>query len=251
MTSKRRRVLRGAAWIAASAAIATGLLLASGSAQAAWVSLTENGLPGHLRLLSDPDPSSLLALSPGAPVQWQIKADLDDTYSPLTIQFQRDGELAARPDGLWLQVKACDVEWQNFPAAPRCASAVTVLTSRPADSPTLGPGGISGPLAPSFTVGPMWHSVGKFLLVTMSLPDTAEARADNSLMGLTATLGVGLTVIGDQVPPPVTQPTGLAYTGSDALGTMLFGIGVLGLGVLVRSRTRRSASRHVRGAQSS
>ena len=240
MTGRRRTTLHAFGLVASIAVMATGLIMASSSAQAAWVSMTENGLPGHLSLLSDPNPADLHELSPGNPVQWQIKADLVDAYSPLTIQFERAGDLVGSPDGLWLQVRACNTEWSNFPTSPTCPSATTVLAPTPASSSSFGAAGAAGPSTPSFGAGQLWQGVGKFLLVTMSLPDTAEARADSSLMGLTATVGVGLTVLGDQVAPPASShPAGLASTGSDALGTVLVALGAVGLGVLFRLRRRR------------
>lgn len=247
MRTRRAAALRHTGAVLCIAAVSGGLLLASGSAQAAWVSLTENGLAGHLTLHSDPAPADLRLLSPGAPVQWQIRADLADPYSPLTIQFERDGDLVGRPDGLWIQVRACDTEWANFPTSPVCPSAATVVAPLPAMSSSLGATGPVTPTTPSFLVGDLWHSVGKYILITLSLPDTAQARADSSLMGLTATIGVGLTASGGNAPPVPSNPAGLASTGSDILGTVLVALGALGFGLLLRSRrgmriTRRAQS---------
>jgi hypothetical protein len=240
MRAQRKTAIRCAGVIGSLVAIVGGLLLASGSAQAAWVTIVENGLPGHLSLFSDPLPADLLELSPGAPVQWQIKADLEDAYSPLTIQFEREGNLVDRPDGLWIQVRACETEWTNFPSSPQCASAETVLAPTAANSPSLGHPGTADSSTPSYSAGALRHGVGKYLLVTLSLPDTPQARADSSLMGLTATVGIGLTVLGDQEDPGTrSHPAGLADTGADALGTVLIALGAVGLGVVFRSRRGR------------
>jgi hypothetical protein len=236
------RVFALATGLVASILVLTaGLSLSAGSAQAAWVPVDENGVPGHLSLRSDPYPASFLALSPGSVEHWQVAASLVDPIGSLSMRFERSGELVERPDGLQLQVQSCQTEWLDFPAAPHCPTAVTIFGPSPASSPSLG---VSGPLdasSPVFPIGTIRHDTGRYLLVTMSIPDTPEARADESLMGLTATLGIELTASGDLTEP---DPPGLADSGADAAAAGLLALGGLGLGglgicvLLIRRRAR-------------
>jgi hypothetical protein len=222
--------------VASLAAISLGVVLASGSAQAAWVAIAENGLPGHLSLRSDPYPAAFLDLSPGSVAQWQVEADLADPLAELAIRFERSGALVARPDGLQLQVRACASEWLDVPAAPTCPTAATVLPPTAASSSALGALGPVDASSPVFPLGELVHGAPRYLLVTMSIPDTPEARADESLMGLTAHLGLDFTAAGESADPPGSPR--LAYTGVDALGTVLLALGTLGVGLLLRSRVR-------------
>lgn len=242
MMGARGRTIRAGGIAVSVVAIVAGLMLASTSAQAVWMSVAENGILGHLSLRSDPYPANFLAMSPGSVEQWQIATSLVDPVATLTVQVQRDGELVERPDGLQLRLQSCETEWLDFPSAPHCPTAATVFGPAPASSTALGALGPIDAASPVFPLGSLTHDAGKYLLVTMSIPDTAEARADESLMGLTATVGLVFTASGDIVPAP--EPPGLADTGADATAIALLASGIAGLGILLRSvRPRRRARR--------
>lgn len=243
MKNGRRSATRVAGLLVSVAAIVGGLGLASTSAQAAWVSVAENGIFGHLSLRSDPYPANFMAMSPGSVEQWQIETSLVDPAASLTVQVQRDGQLVERPDGLQLRMQSCGSEWLDFPVSPHCPTAATVLGPTPANSTTLGNIGAIDSTTPVFPLGTLGHGTGKYLLVTMSIPDTAAARADESLMGLTANLGLVFTAGGDIVSPP--EPPGLASTGADAAAIALLASGLAGLGLLLRSMRSRHSMRRV------
>lgn len=251
MTTTRWSIGRRVALVACVAAISGSLALASGSAFGAWVDVAENGAPGHLSLRSDPMPASFPAMSPGSIEYWQVNANLVDERAALTLQIERDGALAARPDGLQLLVQSCATEWTGFPSAPRCAAPTTVLGPLPASSFDLGPlGPLDAAVAPAFTAGMLGRDAGSFLLVTLSIPDTPQARADESLMGIEATLGLRFTASGLEpgspnipVPnprvPDVSPPGGLTTSGTDALAVILLAAGAVALGLVLSGARRR------------
>lgn len=225
---------------ACAVAIVCSLFMTSGAAVAAWVDVVENGILGHLSLRSDPMPATFTGMSPGSVAHWQVNANLNDEEAELTLQVERDGALAARPDGLQLLVQRCAAEWTGLPDAPHCpaaagSGATTVLGPLPASATglgALGPLDVAG--APAFPAGTLTRGAGSFLLVTMSIPDTPEARADESLMGIEATLGLRFTASGDE-----PRPRDLPYTGTDATAAVLLAAGAVGLGLVLSSARRR------------
>jgi hypothetical protein len=233
--------------------IGAGLSVFSARAYAAFVPVpTAQG--AHLSLKSDPQPVSFLDMSPGSVEHWQIDASLVDASSTLTLQFNRDGALITNPRGLVVQVDRCDQVWTNVTTTPVCGG---------------GEANVFGPVAASsipettiYDLAGLTNTQDKYLLVTLSIPDTAAARADTTLMGLTAQMGFGLTASGadptqpadpsDPLGPPdpgtpgtpssPTSPSSLAFTGVDIGGLLLLAFGALGVGLLLMaSRKARSS----------
>jgi LPXTG-motif cell wall-anchored protein len=209
-----------------------GFALTSNRARAAFESVAENGLPGHLSLMADPNPNtdraSFLSMSPGSVENWQISAHLVDASSPLTMQFKRDGALVTHPDGLQVQAQLCSQAWTNYPLAPTCGGTLSnifgALTANNADLPGN---------APVYNLGTLTNASNKFVLVTFSIPpqEDPEAQSDTSLMGLEATFGFGFTAMGD-------DPANLPNTGLDLTALIVIGAGLLGLGLVLASARR-------------
>ncbi|MET2011694.1 hypothetical protein ABXJ56_09105 [Microbacterium chocolatum] len=234
---RRPRGRRGSALFVAALSLASlgiGSVLVADAARAAFVDVPPTGAPGRLVLSADPYPAEFLDLSPGDPAFWQIRARLEDaTRATLALELRKSGALAAYPRGLVMQVDVCDAPWSDFPTAPTClpgARAVTVAT--PADDYTAS--------SPTFELRPLTPSAPQYLLVTLSLEDTAAARSDEALMGLRGQMGVGLTATSiDDIPVPVGPPDRLPATGFD-IG-MLLGVGALALGMVGLGATMRLA----------
>jgi hypothetical protein len=220
--------------------IAAGLSVFSARAYAAFVPVP--GAQGaHLSLGSDPLPVSFLDMSPGSVEHWQIDTALVDPSSTLTMQFARNGELITHPNGLQVQVDRCDQAWTNVTTTPTCASGSTNV---------FGPAAASAVSESSvFDLGGLTNVHDKYLMVTLSIPDSPAAESDTTLMGLTATVGFGLTATGADPTSPgspsdptdpgspssPTSPGGLAFTGVDIGGLLLLALGALGLGLLLTS----------------
>ena len=103
-----------------------------------------------------------------------------------------------------------------------------------------------------FDLAGLTQAHGKYLLVALSL-NAPENAANDELMLLTGTVGIGLTAAGDdvanvpgnpvQVPLPADARATLVVTGIDALALFLVAFGVLGLGA-VFSLLRRFGPTH-------
>ena len=237
-------VARSGALVLSILALVAGLALISNRAMAAFVSVVENGLPGHLSLTADPYPTTLnpgfMQMTPGDTEYWQIGTHLADPSSPLTMQFKRDGALVERPDGLQVQAQLCEQAWTDFPATPVCPGGATnIFGPVPANSPTFGAlaansAAVPGD-APVYDLGILTNATDKFVLVTLSIPEQADpdAQSDQSLMGLSASFGFGFTAMGDDPGP---QP--LPNTGLDIASALIAGLGVLGIGLVLASARR-------------
>lgn len=203
--------------------VGAGSLFVADAARAAFIDVPPTGAPGRLVLSSDPYPAEFLDLSPGDPAFWQIRARLEDaTRATLALELRKSGPLAEAPRGLVLQVDVCDAPWSGFPGQPICASGSrTVTSATPADDYTSS--------SPSFELRPLTPTAPQYLLVTLSVDDSAAAQEDTALMGLRGRMGIGLTATSiDDVP--VRPPGRLAATGFDP--TMLLGVGALAAGLL-------------------
>ena len=217
-----RALSHGRRWGAiASAAASLALLITggavlAGAASAAWVDVPTTGTPGRLVLASDPYPAQFLDLSPGDPRSWQVEASLEDaTAATLELELRKDGELVEHPRGLTMSVQSCAVEWTDFPAAPSCTSGLEDVTvATPADDYSV--------TSPSFELPDLAATAPVYLLVTLAVEDSAEARADTTLMGITGAMALGLTAVSvDSLPPtpgPGPLPNPLAPTGGDLSG---------------------------------
>jgi hypothetical protein len=236
-TARRLAVL-----VVSSLMLAAGLSFYSARAYAAFVPVP--GAQGtHLSLKSDPQPVSFLDMSPGSVEHWQIDSALVDSTSTLTLQFARSGDLVTHPRGLWIQVDRCDQAWTDVSTTPVCGSGQTNV---------FGPAAASSfPETTVYDLDGLTNAHDKYLLVTLSIPDTPAAEADSTLMGLTATIGLGLTATGPDpvqsgspstpTPTPTTpavpsdpgSPSSLAFTGVDIAGLLLLALGALGLGLVI------------------
>lgn len=227
------------------AALGIGSLVLADAARAAFIDVPPTGTPGRLVLSADPYPAEFLDISPGDPAYWQVAARLEDaSRATLSLELRKDGAVVEHPRGITMTVDRCSVEWADVAIAPSCADGyarVTVAT--PADDYTTS--------SPVFELRPLRAGFPEYLLVTLAVEDSAAAMADDSLMGLTGNMGLGLTAtaIDDKPITPVTpgKNGNLANTGLDVpwLSLMAFGAltaGFLGLGlVLARLRGRRQA----------
>ena len=243
-TSRGQRRVWGfgriAALLLACLALAAGLSLVSMRAYGAWFAIT--GAQGtDLQLQSDSASAQFLNMSPGSVERWQIQAQTTRPSGTLNVQFWNDnGALITQPvDGLQLQVQRCDAEWTNITTTPTC-SANQANVFGPAAASTMA-------IGPTTDLDGIVQGTGKFLLVTMSIPNTPQAQADKSLQGLTANIGFGLTAAGSDptTPPPSTS---LAFTGADALPLALLAAGALGLGIVVTGARRIRSTNAERSA---
>ncbi|PJJ55630.1 hypothetical protein [Compostimonas suwonensis] len=244
---ERRGERRG--WTTGRAALAllcvvvlgAGLSLFSARAYAILVDVPETGVPGHLALQSDPLPAQFLALSPGEPAFWQIGAQLSDAErSSLSLEIRKDGAVVEHPRGLVVTVQRCDEPW----VGAECASgAAEVLTATPSDDYASS--------SPIVDLDGLDAQSGRYLLVELAVEDSAAARADESLMGLTGDLGFGLTAAADSPPGPPTPsgtpappqgapvaPDRLPSMGVDAAALALLALGFGGLALTVGGARR-------------
>jgi hypothetical protein len=132
-------------------------------------------------------------------------------------------------------VDRCDQAWTNVSTTPVCASG---------EANVIGPAAASSVSeATIFDLAGLTNVHDKFLLVTLSIPDSPAAEADTSLMGITGNAGFGLTATGATPTSPGSPSTpgspgspgggSLAFTGVDILGLVLLALGALGLGVVL------------------
>jgi hypothetical protein len=218
-----RRVSAVLAAAASLALLGAGGVFVADAARAAFVDVPPTGAPGRLVLSADPYPAEFFELSPGDPAFWQIQARLEDaTSATLALELRKSGPLAEVPRGLVMRVDVCDDPWSGAPDQPVCARgsrSITVAT--PSDEYAT--------TSPSFELRPLTPSAPQYLLVTLSVEDSAAAREDASLMGLRGRMGVGLTAMSvDDVP--VRPPGRLPSTGFDPMA--LVGVGALAAGLL-------------------
>ncbi len=233
----RRTVAAVLTAVVSLALLVGGGLIAGAAARAALVDVPPTGHPGRLVLFSDPYPAEFLDLSPGDPSYWQVAARLEDAVgATLSVQLRKTGELVSHPRGLEMTVDECDVPWTGLGEAPVCAGTATpVAVATRSDEYAAS--------SPTFQLGSRAASAPVFLLVTLAVEDSTDARADASLMGLVGTMGIGLTAVA--VDPAVGPPGGggvLPATGADvwlwvAVGSMAAGL--LGLGAALRMRPFR------------
>ena len=228
------------------AALATGSLFLADAARAAFIDVPPTGEAGRLVLAADPYPAEFVDISPGEPAYWLVDARLEDaTRATLRLELRKDGAVARHPRGIVMTVERCTDPWsdvvQGAPTPPRCARGeASIAVATPADDYSAA--------SPVFDLEPLTAGAPEHLLVVLAVEDSAAARADDSLMGLTGTMGVGLTATAiDDVPiaPVVPRPGGLANTGVNGGigGIAAFAAltaGLLGL-VLVVTRLRHRA----------
>jgi hypothetical protein len=250
--------LRWIGVLVAGAFVCGGMAILTPTAASAtvWHPVPETGAPGGLTLDTDRSRLDIPDLAPGQPAFWQVHTRVDrDGTVRLNLDIRKNGDLVTHPRGLQVTVTACDEEWQEMRSAPRCADPHPVVRTSPTS-----PGGHTTLSVP--------HSRADgetFLLVEFSLPDTAAAASDESLMGLTATVGIGITATIDSpadVPTPnvtntnqgetvpsVTRPSSsvLAWTGTGLVVPCLISAALIAIGLALRQRrdvgTRNPATR--------
>lgn len=241
-----------------AAASVVALLSGAGVVSAAaadYVAVPETGAPGRLMLFSDPYPADFLDMRPGEPAYWQIAADIEDAdRATLAVELQKAGALVDHPRGLEVRVDTCATEWVDVPSAPACATGAEPVT-------TAGPSNDYSTGSPLFDLeAPLRENERRHLLVTLSIDDSAEASADETLMGLTGEIGIGVRAVavdGDPVEPaPPGEPGGpddgtdppdggLPVTGGPAvpLGAIaLVAAGLVGLGAALSLARRKVRS---------
>jgi len=254
----KRPSRRGVAVASLAAASVVALLSGAGVASAAaadYIAVPETGAPGRLMLYSDPFPAEFLDMRPGEPAYWQIAADIDGAdRATLAVELQKSGALVEHPRGLEVRIDTCATEWADVPSSPTCTTgAEPVTTAGPSDDYTTA--------SPLFDLeAPLREDERRHLLVTLSIDDSVEASADETLMGLTGDIGIGVRAVaidGDPVDPtPPGEPggpgdgtdppvDGLPVTGGPAvpLGAIaLVAAGLVGLGAALSLARRKVRS---------
>jgi len=157
----------------------------------------------------------------------------DAASATLSLELRKDGALVAHPRGLQMAVAECDVPWTGLDGVPACAGdPVAVSVATPAEDYTSS--------SPTFRLRPLAASDPAYLLVTLSVEDSDAARSDASLMGLTGTMGVGLTAV--HAAPPTEGGGVLPATGDDlswGVAVVAMAVGLLGVGAALRMRPPR------------
>lgn len=157
-----------------------------------------------LLVSSDWGIAELSDLRPGAPAYWFVDAAVEGVAGArLTLQIRKDGELMEVPNGVVVVVERCSQEWVDGPGGPSCDVGRTVIARATPDDDLS----TSSPRYRLDSVDPRDPS---YVMVTLSIEDTPENRADTTLMGLTGSLGLGITAV-EAVPgetdPPTEPPT--------------------------------------------
>ncbi|KSW30188.1 hypothetical protein [Cellulomonas sp. B6] len=245
-------------------AVVVGVVLGAGSAATAMQDVPETGTTGRLVLSSSHSPAQFV-LAPGEPAHWRVDARLEDaSRAELEVEVHSKGDVAEHPRGLWLDVRRCDVPWQESPGTPTCAAGERAITRLAPGASTADPG--AGPL---FALDPVVAGSPEHLLVSLGVEDSPEAAADETLMGLDNAVGLGLRAVAiDDVPvptpsasapapgapgtgaPPVAGGPGgrLPRTGDDPVLLALAAAASLGLGAgLLRAARRPAPSTSRRG----
>lgn len=207
-TTPRRVVLA----VSAAVMIVLGVVLAAQADVLTARPLVEvhvDGVDPALVVTSDWSASSLKELAPGTPAYWLVDAWVVGVEGArLTLEIRKDGELMEVPNGVTLTVERCGEPWVDVPEDPACPEAqALVAVAEPEDDLSA--------QSPSFWIDTVDTRQPSYVLVTLALADTPEARADESLMGLTGMLGLGITAVeaipgepGEPTDPPTEQPTG-------------------------------------------
>ena len=237
-------------------AVVVGLVLGAGSAATAMQDVPETGATGRLVLSSAPYPAQFV-LAPGEPAHWRVDARLEDAArAELEVELHSAGALTEHPRGLVLVVRSCDAPWQDGAGAPTCGAGERAVATH-AGTSTAGPG-----TGPRFELDPIAPGAPEHLLVSLAVEDSPAASADETLMGQTNEVGLGLRAVAiDDVPvpspsgppgapgapgagaPPVVagQSGRLPRTGADPVLLALAAAAALALGAGLLGAARRPA----------
>ena len=164
------------------------------------VGVTVDAVDPALVVTSDWSASTLTDLAPGSPAYWLVDAWVVGVEGArLTLEIRKDGELMEVPDGVTVTVERCGVPWADVPDAPACEdSQAMVAVAEPEDDLSA--------QSPSFWLDTVDTRQPSYVLVTLALADTPQTRSDASLMGLTGSLGLGITAV-EAVPGEPGEPT--------------------------------------------
>ncbi|GGH36644.1 hypothetical protein [Microbacterium album] len=227
MTAAHRRMRRGAG----AALVAAGAVLAVGAGSSlvahadAFTPAPVQSTPDRLLTLSSrhaPAPHDVASLSPGDPGYWIVRAEHDDKggSASVALQVAKRGPLAAHPRGLTMSVEQCLAPWHGVDeGSPRCDAPGGSLTVTPAHDLADDP-------SPAVHMLELDSADPHYFLVTLSVEDSAEARADETLQALGAIVDLGVTAAraggpydegarDAPRPGPADAAPGLAATGAD------------------------------------
>lgn len=157
-----------------------------------------------LLVSSDWGIAELSDLRPGSPAYWFVDAAVQGVEGArLTLQIRKDGQLMEVPNGVVVVVERCSDEWVDGPGGPSCDAGRTVIARATPDDDL-------STSSPRYRLDSVDSDDASYVMVTMSIEDTPENRADTALMGLTGSLGLGITAV-EAVPggtdPPTDPPT--------------------------------------------
>jgi LPXTG-motif cell wall-anchored protein len=210
----------GAALAGAVLAVALGVVLPSGAAQAA-------ADPGPLVLSSVPDPLGMSPIGAGGHVRWTIRAELvDHASADLFLRIVGHDPMATDPAGLTVQVDRCGGAWSTAVVTPTCATgdATTPISDTPvATLPTT-----------AERIATLASGQPRELLFTLSLP----AAAGNAFLGSSGRLDLVFTADGDSETVSVGG-SALPTTGVEVAGPALIAVGLVVGGVVLGLLRRR------------
>jgi len=240
-----RRIMAIGLLAASCFGVVAGISLSVVRTAAAWFVVEETGKVGHLWLTTDH--VERFDLSPGEPHHLQVRASLVDPLGSLAMQIRREGELIDMPGALMVLVRHCAGDWtyvQGIEAS--CPGVRTdligpVALSDPMFGGLAGEGDVTPIDAPTWHLGTISNTQDETFLVTLWIEDTSENRNSTDLMGLEATIGIGLlSAAAESTEVSVPSDGELPATGADlgVIGLVAVGMG----GILVGARLLRKAS---------
>ncbi|MGO1543403.1 MAG: hypothetical protein ACTHXA_03590 [Gulosibacter sp.] len=247
MTAKVRTRAMACFVVLSSLLVVFGVFLTADRAQAALREVTQTGEQGLLALSADPLPLHWQDVRPGEQTHWLIEASLSDaTQGTLALEMHAEGEFITDL-GLTAAVSACSVPFKGdagATVAPTCTGAESVIV------PTTAVSQIAGPDAGEiFTLADLHAGDPRNLRVSLALPAEADPAIAADAEGV---ISIGLHASGEDdhrtapgassVPGAESEGLGgdLARTGGDLFALAILALGLIGLGVSVRS-WRRSA----------
>ncbi|KTR52829.1 hypothetical protein [Curtobacterium oceanosedimentum] len=249
--SRRSGSRAGAAAAGAVLCVVLGLGSGGAAVAAGWQAVPETGAPGGLVLEASPYPLHAPDLRPGRPAFWQVHTRVDRAGPISTeVALRREGALVEHPDGLRVTVSACERPWRGLDTVPVCDDGQRVLSIGPGESDSL-----RVPVSDPDGDGSTW------LLVELAIADTTGASVDDGLMGLEASVGLGVTASAEDpvagssstdgrdagrpgrstVTTSSASLTSLAFTGAAFVAPLFVAAALVLVGVAVRLR-RTAAS---------
>lgn len=219
--------------------VCVGLGMTAARASAVFRELTETGTPGVLVLSVDSATPLWAELGPGDSSRWLVEASLRDAErGDLALELRANGALLLA-SGLTAGIEACPTSFDLGGPEPACDGEAAVV---------LAPTPIAGSELEGrrFALAPLLRDAPRQLLVTLTVPASADARA---LAGTSANVGLGVHAAGDapsRPTPPAPADPRLPITGGDLEALAVLAAGLLGLGaslILRRRAIRAGAAR--------